>query len=102
MINVTVYRTANDRSPFEEWHSKIDRMARARVDIAIDKLQVGNTGALKSLGHGLHELKLTFGPGYRVYLGREGDELVILLTGGTEKRQSADIERARVLWAALW
>ena len=99
MIDVLVYRAENGRVPFAEWRDGIDRMARARVDVAIDRLRAGNTSNLKALGSGLAELKLSFGPGYRIYLGQEGSRIVILLTGGTKHRQNADIERARQLWA---
>lgn len=98
MIEVLVYQTEDGRAPFAEWRTGIDRIARARVDVAIDRLRAGNISNLKSLGGGLAELKLHFGPGYRIYLGQEGSRIVILLTGGTKQRQDADIERARKLW----
>lgn len=73
-------------------------MTAARVDKYIRRIEAGNLGAAKSLGEGLCELRLDFGPGYRVYYGREGKTLVILLGGGSKRGQNADIAAARVRW----
>ncbi len=81
-----------------KWLSKVDRQVRDRVNIALSRLEEGNTGNLKSVGDGVYEIRLTFGAGIRVYLGREGDKLVILLHGGTKHRQSDDIAKAKQLW----
>ena len=62
-------------------------------------MESGNFSAAKGVGAGVSELRLDFGPGYRVYFGRDGERLVVLLAGGTKRRQQADIEAARVLWA---
>jgi putative addiction module killer protein len=86
------------RSPFAEWFDALDAMTAARVDRYIRRMEAGNFGAAKALGGGLHELRLDFGPGYRVYYGRDGDTLVILLGGGDKRRQSADIAAARERW----
>jgi putative addiction module killer protein len=61
-------------------------------------METGNFSAAKGVGAGVHEMRLDFGPGYRVYFGKDGEMLVILLGGGTKKRQQADIESARALW----
>ena len=98
MIEVLVYETPDGKRPFEKWFEDVDRHARRRVQIAIGRLADGNTGSLKSVGGGVSEIKISFGPGYRVYLGREGDKMVLLLTGGTKKRQSEDIAYAKSLW----
>lgn len=68
------------------------------MNIALARLAEGNTGSLKSVGDGVFEIRLKFGAGIRVYLGREGDKLVILLHGGTKHRQSDDIAKAKQLW----
>jgi putative addiction module killer protein len=68
------------------------------VTEALDRLALGNFSAIKSVGRGVHELRINFGPGYRVYCGRDGETLVILLGGGTKKRQQQDIETAQSLW----
>lgn len=99
MIELVAYIDDAGEAPFVEWLSGIDRQAVNRVTIALDRLEGGNTGQLKSLGGGVHELRIPFGPGYRIYVGQDGERLVILLTGGTKRRQSRDIARARGLWA---
>jgi putative addiction module killer protein len=98
MIEIEVYETPSGDRPFEKWFMRVDRHARARIQVAFGRLEEGNTGSLKSLGGGVSELKISFGPGYRVYLGQQGDRLVILLHGGTKKRQSEDIAKAKQLW----
>jgi putative addiction module killer protein len=66
--------------------------------VSLDRLERGNTSAAKGVGAGVFELRLDFGPGYRIYFGKDGEQLVILLVGGSKKRQQADIERAHALW----
>jgi len=61
-------------------------------------MENGNFPNVKSVGQGVHEYKLDFGPGYRIYFGRDGDKIVVLLGGGTKKRQSRDIQTAQTLW----
>lgn len=100
MIEIEVYTTPLGSQPFIRWLETIDREARRRVNIALARLEDGNTGSLKSVGDGVHELRLPHGPGYRIYLGRDGSRLVILLYGGTKRRQEADIARAKDLWRA--
>jgi len=73
--------------------------ARAKVTVAIARLEQGNLSNVKGVGEGVLEYRINFGPGYRVYFGRDGNELVILLTGGTKKRQQRDIQAAIELWA---
>ena len=88
----------NGRSPFAEWFNSLDAVTAARVDKCIRRLEVGNFGATKSLDKGVFELKLEFGPGYRVYFGRDGKTIIILLGGGSKRRQSADIAVAIERW----
>ena len=90
--------TAGGESPFESWFSDLDAAAAAKVSIALVRLGQGNTSNAKSVGEGVLEYRIDWGPGYRVYLGRDGETLVILLTGGTKQRQRRDIERAKELW----
>ena len=98
MIEIRVYTRPNGERPFTKWLSKTDRQVRDRVNIALARLAEGNTGNLKSVGEGVFEIRLTFGAGIRVYLGQEGNQLVILLHGGTKHRQSDDIAKAKQLW----
>ncbi len=90
--------TEAGRSPFAEWFDDLDFVTAARVDRYIRRLESGNFGAAKVVGEGVSELRLDFGPGYRVYFGRDGKTLVILLGGGNKRRQDADIAAAIVRW----
>jgi putative addiction module killer protein len=85
-------------SPFADWFNSLDAVTAARVDKYLRRLEAGNFGAAKSLQEGVSELKLDFGPGYRVYFGREGKTIIILLGGGSKRRQSADIASAIERW----
>ena len=86
------------RSPFAEWFDGLDSVTAARVDRYIRRLESGNFGAAKVLGDGVSELRLDFGPGYRVYFGRDGKTIIILLGGGSKRRQDADIAAAVARW----
>ncbi len=90
--------TEAGRSPFADWFDSLDAAVAARVDRYIRRLEAGNFGAAKSLREGVHELRIDFGPGYRVYFGLDGKVLVILLGGGDKRRQSADIAGAVERW----
>lgn len=98
-IQILEYRTENGRSPYREWlHSLRDREARARVRVRIDRVALGNFGDWHAVG-GVSELRIQFGPGYRVYFGRQGNTVVILLCGGDKSTQTQDIELAKAYWA---
>lgn len=87
---------------FDRWLRKLkDTQARLRILARLDRLAAGNIGDMKSFGGGIFELRLAFGPGYRIYLARRGDRLVLLLCGGDKSSQTDDIARARAL-AAEW
>lgn len=86
-------------SPFAKWFSGLDARAAAKVTVALYRLEQGNVSNIKGVGKGVSEYKIDFGPGYRIYFGQEGDELVILLGGGAKKTQEKDIQIARMLWA---
>lgn len=80
---------------FDRWLRKLkDRRAAARVLIRIDRLVAGNPGDVKPIGRGVSELRIDYGPGFRVYLLREGDRLILLLTGGDKSTQAADVRTA--------
>jgi len=95
MIELLEFLDANGRNPFVRWREKLDDVARARVTTALLRLEEGNTSSLKGIGGGLVELRIAFGPGYRVYLAWDGPALIVLFGGGTKARQRADIETAR-------
>jgi putative addiction module killer protein len=85
-------------SPFANWFDSLDAVTAARVDRYIRRLEAGNFGSAKMLREGVSELKLDFGPGYRVYFGRDGKTIIILLGGGSKRRQSTDIAAAIERW----
>jgi putative addiction module killer protein len=99
VIEVREYLDRNGRSPFGKWFLDLDATAAARVAVSLKRIELGNLANVKSVGGGVHECKLDFGPGYRIYFGRDGDKLVILLAGGSKRRQSNDIANAKARWA---
>ncbi len=98
MVELVEYVNATAISPFSKWRNGLDATVRARITMALDRLERGNFSAVKGVGAGVFELRMDFGPGYRVYFGKDGEELVILLGGGTKQRQQNDIEAAQLLW----
>lgn len=100
MIKVVHYVAEDGTDYFDKWLQRQDTEIRARVLTRIDRVELGNFGDHKGVGKGVSELRIDFGPGYRIYYGLDGGNLVILLTGGTKRRQSRDIEKARACWKA--
>ena len=98
MLELRYYVTSGGHQPFAEWFADLDPVARAKVARALVRMEQGNLSNVKSIGEGVLEYRIDFGPGYRVYFGRDGEVLVILLTGGTKKRQQRDIEAAKEYW----
>ena len=86
-------------SPFGGWFGDLDAQAAAKITIALARMEQGNLSNVKGVGSGVQECRLDFGPGYRIYYGRDGGTLIILLAGGTKRRQQADIETAKARWA---
>ncbi|WP_135212740.1 type II toxin-antitoxin system RelE/ParE family toxin [Vitreimonas flagellata] len=97
-MNIEEYLDVDGRSPFGAWFDALDASAAARVTVALVRMAQGNLSNVKSVGAGVLEYRIDFGPGYRVYFGRDGATLVILLAGGTKKRQQQDIQAAQARW----
>jgi putative addiction module killer protein len=95
---VEEYLREDGTSPYEEWFMKLNTIAAAKITTVKLKMEQGNLSNVKWF-RGIGEYRLDWGPGYRVYVGRDGKRLVILLGGGTKKGQQKDIERAAKLWA---
>ncbi len=98
MNEVREYVDSNGRNPFADWFNGLEAVAAAKVTVALERMRLGNLGDVKSVGRGVVERRIHFGPGLRIYFGRDGETLVILLAGGTKRRQQADISKAHNLW----
>jgi putative addiction module killer protein len=93
------YLTAAGTDPFAEWLKALrDRQAQARVQVRLDRLERGLFGDVEPCGEGVWELRIDWGPGYRVYYARAGDTVVLLLLGGDKRKQPADIKKAKEYW----
>lgn len=99
MIELRGYVDDRGNRPFASWFEALSHEAAAKVTIALSRMEQGSFSNAKSVGAGVYEYKIDFGPGYRIYFGKDGDTLVILLGGGTKKRQQRDIEAAQASWA---
>jgi putative addiction module killer protein len=98
MIIIREYLDASGRSIFAKWFEGLNAPAAAKVTTALVRIERGNFSNAKSVGAGVYEYKIDFGPGYRIYLGKDGETIVILLGGGTKKHQGKDIEIAQYHW----
>ena len=98
-MEILEYLTADGRSPYRDWFDALDAVAASKIAVAITRIRLGNLSNAKGVGGGVQEYRIDFGPGYRIYFGRDGETLVILLAGGTKKRQQSDIETAQARWA---
>ncbi len=93
------YLTAEGRSPFQEWLDSLrDIKAKVRIEKRLERVALGNLGDYRSVGEGVYELKIDYGPGYRVYFGQVGSTIVLLLCGGVKSTQEQDILRAKEYW----
>lgn len=94
---VLSYEREDGSCVFDAWFNGLDGIAAAKITKALTKLERG-LGDIKPVGEGVSELRIDFGPGYRVYFAQDGEAFVILLCGGTKKRQQSDIDQAKALW----
>lgn len=95
MIEIITYQDSNGRKPYAEWLDRFnDKKTKARILVRVNRMSAGNFGDCKALREGVQELKIDIGPGYRVYLSKQGAQMVLLLCGGDKDDQSRDIERA--------
>jgi putative addiction module killer protein len=94
---VREYLDAQGESPFADWFGGLNSIAAAKVATALYRLEQGNFSRVEGVGS-VYECKINFGPGYRIYFGKDGEALIILLGGGSKKRQQADISAARSCW----
>ena len=98
-MDVTVYQDPDGNEPFENWLSSIkDKRTVARIENRLKHVRLGNLGDREPAGGGVHELRLHFGPGYRIYFGFLGRAEILLLSGGDKGSQGRDIQKAKVYW----
>ncbi len=96
---VIIYADENGTEPFTTWLEGLrDPLVRRRILVRLRRVEQGNYGDYKTVQDGVYELRFTFGPGYRVYFGEDGDTLVVVLGGGDKSTQSKDIEKAKACW----
>jgi putative addiction module killer protein len=84
--------------PFQAWFDEVPASDADRVDTAVERMRRGNLGDHKGVGEGVSEHRIHLGPGYRIYFGRDGNRLIVLIGGGTKKGQNKDIRAAQRLW----
>jgi len=96
---IEYYRTAAGRVPYWVWHNSLkDTKTQAVVDVRLARIRAGNFGSCEPVGEGVLELKIDYGPGYRIYFGQVGHRVVLLLTGGDKSTQKGDIRKAMEFW----
>ncbi|MDZ7667544.1 MAG: type II toxin-antitoxin system RelE/ParE family toxin [Desulfotignum sp.] len=96
---VKEFITKNGKNPFRNWVDNLKNIQiQAKIDIRIARLRLGNFGDTKPVGQGVHELRIHFGPGYRIYYGIEDEKIILLLCGGEKKSQKKDIQKAITYW----
>ena len=98
LIRVEEYITPDGISPFAEWFDDLDAQAATKVNTYLTRIREGKVGCLKPIKGAFQEVVIDWGPGYRIYVGKDGDKLIILCGGGTKKQQQKDIDCAQELW----
>jgi putative addiction module killer protein len=100
-VTIKIYVTVQGRAPFTEWLHRIeDARSRAVIRARLNRIRLENFGDCRSVGDGVHEFRIDYGPGYRIYFGRLGAKMILLLCAGTKRGQQKDIERAKLYWKA--
>lgn len=97
-IEFTEYVDANGNSPFAKWFDALDTVAAAKVRVYITRVELGNDSNVEPIGDGLSEIKIDYGPGYRVYFRQEKEILLLLLGGSSKKGQQKAIDAAKLAW----
>lgn len=97
-VEIRYYQTTSEKRPFQEWLDSLDVTLQQIVDVRLTRIRRGLFGDAEPVGQGVFELRVDFGPGYRIYFGQDGKAVVILLNAGNKKRQSADIKKAQAFW----
>jgi len=100
-IKIVIYSTHTGKVPFSDWEDRLDTKTQAIIAGRLDRIRLGNFGDSKPIkgGQGVKELRIDYGPGYRVYYGMQGTTVVVLLVGGDKGTQSRDVEKAKRYWS---
>lgn len=99
MMEIKEYLDTEGNSPYAKWFGRLNVVGfAAKVAVAVHRMEQGNFSNAKGVGGGIFEFRIDFGPGYRIYFGKDGEHLAILLAGGAKKRQDADIAGAKANW----
>ncbi|MDH5185283.1 MAG: type II toxin-antitoxin system RelE/ParE family toxin [Gammaproteobacteria bacterium] len=96
-MDVLEYIREDGSSPYRKWFDSLNALAAAKVSVAKTRLELGNTSSIKWFA-GIGEYRIDWGPGYRIYLIQDGEDLIVLLGGGTKKRQQKDIDEAKAIY----
>ena len=96
-IKIIIYTTSTGKSPFMEWLESLDKTTRSIIRSRLERITVGNLGDIKPIkgGQGLYEIRIFYGPGYRIYCGKKGQQIIIVLAGGDKATQARDITKAK-------
>jgi len=98
MIVIKEYIEESGHCPYAAWFEDLNPQAAAKVSTALLRMEYGNLSNVKGVGAGVFEYRIDFGPGYRLYFGKDGEKIIILLFGGDKKRQQKDIQKAQDYW----
>ena len=96
--NIEIFQDTNGKEPFVNWVESRSLSDRARIFARLDRIRTGNPGDYKSVGEEVFELRLHFGPGYRIYFGEIENTIILLLCGGDKSSQKKDIKKAKTYW----
>jgi putative addiction module killer protein len=101
VVKIRIYSTDTGKEPYAEWEDRLDKITRAVVKSRLERVKIGNFGNARRIegGVGVWEFKIDYGPGYRIYFGKKGETIVLLLIGGEKKSQKRDIEKAKQYWS---
>lgn len=99
-IQIFIFTTKTGKVPFQDWQKKLDPVSRAIIRTRLARIELGNFGDCKPIknGTGIYEFRIKHGPGYRIYFGKKGTQIIILLVGGDKGSQARDIEKAKKFW----
>jgi putative addiction module killer protein len=97
-VKILYYTSRNQKMPFAEWFRGLDSTTKDIIYDRLEKVKIGYLGDYKNLGEGVFELRVHVGPGYRIYFGLDGKEIILLLCAGDKSSQTKDIRKAKFFW----